>query len=98
MTVTTAPTPGPQKRAMKSEAMKRDFSTSCHGIAPRIAMFIVRYRAATPAIESRIARGMTRAGIADLSSQVADVVVAPVVIHRDEQRGAKAGEEPVRSA
>ena len=63
MSVTTAPTPGPQMRAMKSEAMKRDFSTSCHGIAPRIAMFIVRYRAATPAIESRIARGMTRPGL-----------------------------------
>ena len=62
MIVTTRAAPGPQMRAMKSEAMKRDFSTSCHGIAPRIEMFIVRYSAATPAIESRIARGMTRPG------------------------------------
>jgi hypothetical protein len=49
-------------RAMKSEAMNVDFSTSCHGIEPRMEIFIVRYIAATPAIENRMARGITRAG------------------------------------
>ena len=37
-----APPADPRCAAMKSEAMKLDFSTSCHGIAPRIEMFIVR--------------------------------------------------------
>ena len=32
----------PQMRCMKSEAMNVDACTSCHGMAPRIEMFIVR--------------------------------------------------------
>ena len=80
----------PQIRAMKSDAMKLDFSTSCHGIEPRIEMFIVRYIAGHARDRQQDRARNHAARIADLRAQVADVVVAPVVVDRDQQRRAEA--------
>ena len=78
---------------MKSAAMFFDCIAVCQGTTPMMATFIVRYSTATITTDRITARGIVLLGPDHLVAQVADVVVAEVVVDGDQHRAAQAGEE-----
>ena len=76
---------------MASECM-----ASRHGSTPRIDIFMVRYSTATKIIEIRIELGNCLTRVAHFFADHANVVVAAIVVHRDEGSGSQPDGELAR--
>ena len=71
-------------------------TTSRHGTTPMMDRFIARYRRATATTLIAIDRGNHTPRVLHLVADVADVVVAEVIVDRDPRGGAEAKQKPER--